>query len=71
MTVGEDGEDVRKGVTVILPRNPDEIYVPSYAGMHTLNGNGEVTGSYQIRDWGYINTVCSTYLQPVWCAANV
>lgn len=24
--------------------------------MHTLNGNGEVSGSYQIKDWGYTNT---------------
>jgi len=58
VTIGEDGEDVRKGVTVILPRHPDDIYIPSYAGMHTLNGNGEVSGSYQIADWGFINTVC-------------
>ena len=58
MTVGKDGDDVRKGVTVILPRHPDDIYVPSYAGMHVLNGNGEVSGSYQIKDWGFINTVC-------------
>ena len=57
MTVGEDGEDVRKGVTVILPRHPDENHVPCYAGMHVLNGYGEVSGSYQIKDWGYTNTV--------------
>ncbi|KAL2356521.1 peptidase family S58-domain-containing protein [Cryomyces antarcticus] len=48
--------DVVKGVTLIFPRHPDEIQVPCYAGMHTLNGNGEVTGSYQIKDWGFINT---------------
>lgn len=59
MIVGEDGEDVRKGVTVILPRSPDEIHIPCYAGMHTLNGNGEVSGSYQVTDWGYTNTVRS------------
>jgi len=57
VTVGEDGDPVRKGVTVILPRHPDDIYIPSYAAVHTLNGNGEVTGSYQIKDWGFINTV--------------
>ena len=43
-----------------MPRHPDDINTPCYAGMHTLNGNGEVTGSYQIKDWGYINTVCHT-----------
>lgn len=57
MTVGEDGDPVRKGVTVIFPRHPDEVYTPSYAAMHTLNGNGELSGSYQIKDWGFINTV--------------
>ncbi|TVY15115.1 Beta-peptidyl aminopeptidase BapA [Lachnellula arida] len=56
VTVGEDGEDVRKGVTVIFPRHPDEISTPCYAGMYVLNGNGEVSGSYQIKDWGYTNT---------------
>jgi len=61
VTVGNDGEAVRKGVTVILPRDPAEIHVPCYAGMYTLNGNGEVSGSYQIKDWGYTNTVrCTT-----------
>jgi len=29
--------------------------------MHTLNGNGEVSGSYQIKDWGYTNTVRSSF----------
>ncbi|KAB8299326.1 hypothetical protein EYC80_001399 [Monilinia laxa] len=55
-TIGNDGEDVRKGVTIIFPRHPDEITIPCYAGLHTLNGNGELTGSYQIKDWGYSNT---------------
>lgn len=58
VTVGKDGDAACKGVTVILPRHPDDITIPSYAGMHTLNGNGEVSGSYQIADWGFINTVC-------------
>ncbi|TKA49839.1 hypothetical protein B0A49_12749 [Cryomyces minteri] len=57
VTVLEGDGDVVKGVTLIFPRHPDEIQVPCYAGMHTLNGNGEVTGSYQIKDWGFINTV--------------
>lgn len=58
-TAGEDGDAVRSGVTVILPRHPDDIAIPCYAGMHTLNGNGEVSGSYQIKDWGYTNMVRS------------
>ncbi|KAI9741430.1 MAG: hypothetical protein M1818_004236 [Claussenomyces sp. TS43310] len=32
------------------------MHVPCYAGMHTLNGNGEVTGAFQIKDWGFTNT---------------
>ncbi|RDW79432.1 hypothetical protein BP6252_04070 [Coleophoma cylindrospora] len=56
VTVGQDGSDFLKGVTVIMPRHPDDIYTPCYAGMHTLNGNGEVTGWYQVKDWGFINT---------------
>jgi hypothetical protein len=63
VTVGKDGDDVCRGVTVILPRHPDEIHIPCYAGMHTLNGNGEVSGSYQIADWGYTNTVRFSALQ--------
>lgn len=50
--------DVHKGVTIIFPRPPDDIQVPCYAGIHTLNGNGEVTGAYQIKEWGFTNTVC-------------
>ncbi|KAG9236812.1 peptidase family S58-domain-containing protein [Amylocarpus encephaloides] len=56
VTIGKDGEDICKGVTVILPRHPDEISIPCYAGLHTFNGNGEMSGSFQIRDWGFTNT---------------
>ncbi|KAL3421190.1 peptidase family S58 [Phlyctema vagabunda] len=55
-TIGKDASEFLKGVTVILPRDPDDIYVPCYAGLHVMNGNGEVTGCYQIKDWGYTNT---------------
>ncbi|KAG4410771.1 hypothetical protein IFR04_016093 [Cadophora malorum] len=73
-TVGEDGSSVRSGVTVILPRAPDDISIPCYAGMHTLNGNGEVSGSYQIKDWGFTNmpialtnsTSFGTVFQQIW-----
>jgi len=63
VTVGSGNSHVLKGVTVILPRHPDEISIPCCAGMHTLNGNGEVSGSYQIKDWGFTNTVCA-FLHP-------
>jgi hypothetical protein len=45
-----------KGVTVISPRPPNEYYKPCAAGRFTFNGNGEMTGSHQIADWGFINT---------------
>lgn len=51
------GKSVRSGVTVLLPRGGEGMLEPCYAGMHTLNGNGEVTGSYQIKDWGFVNMV--------------
>lgn len=52
---------VRTGVTAILPlgRRPDPE--PVWAGMHALNGNGEMTGSHWVRDGGYFTgPVCIT-----------
>jgi D-aminopeptidase len=46
-----EGEDVRTGVTVILA--PPE---PLFAGSHTINGNGELTGLEWIRDSGTLTT---------------
>lgn len=45
----------RKGVTVILPRPRDQVHIPCHAGTHTFNGNGELTGTRQIKDWGFSN----------------
>ncbi|KAK5133001.1 hypothetical protein LTR08_008288 [Meristemomyces frigidus] len=50
------GSTASKGVTIILPRGPKDFYVPCHAGTFTFNGNGEVTGSRQIADWGFTNT---------------
>jgi len=46
-----EGEDVRTGVTVVL--TPPE---PLFAGSHTINGNGELTGLEWIRDSGTLTT---------------
>ena len=46
-----EGENVRTGVTVILP--PEE---PLFAGCHRLNGNGELTGLEWIRESGFLTT---------------
>ena len=54
-TIHQD-PDVHTGVTVILPRPESDIQTPCYAGVHALNGAGELTGSFQIKEWGWTNT---------------
>jgi D-aminopeptidase len=55
LTVGHttliEGDDVRTGVTVVVP--PPE---PLFAAAHTINGNGELTGLEWIRDSGTLTT---------------
>jgi D-aminopeptidase len=46
-----EGDDVRTGVTVVLP--PDGMH---FAGSHRLNGNGELTGLAWIRESGFLTT---------------
>jgi D-aminopeptidase len=54
LVVGEG--PVRTGVTVILP-HPDDIgSEPVFAGTHTLNGNGEMTGLEWVRESGMLTT---------------
>jgi D-aminopeptidase len=45
------GDDVRTGVTVIMP--PE---LPLFAGCHRLNGNGELTGLEWVRESGFLTT---------------
>ncbi len=52
---------VRSGVTAILPRGHSEQPSPVWAGIYSLNGNGEMTGSHWVRDGGYfLGPVCIT-----------
>lgn len=51
-----EGSTATKGVTVISPRPPKDFYKPCSAGTFTFNGNGELTASRQIADWGFTNT---------------
>ena len=44
---------VRTGVTAIMPRGRAPRPVPVWAGLHALNGNGEMTGSHWIADAGH------------------
>jgi D-aminopeptidase len=47
---------VRTGVTVVVPRGPDDWHEPVFAGCHRLNGNGELTGLEWIRESGKLTT---------------
>lgn len=50
LTVGKG--PVRTGVTAILPRPHDHLCDPVLAGIFSLNGNGELTGSHFIEEAG-------------------
>ena len=43
---------VRTGVTAILPRPLEQLCAPVMAGLFSLNGNGELTGSHFIEEVG-------------------
>src|SRR6266498_294004 len=45
-----EGDDVRTGVTVVLPHGGNPGKDPLFAGCHTLNGRGELTGLGVVRD---------------------
>jgi len=49
-----EGENVRTGVTAILPRGKKKIGVACVAAMYSLNGNGEMTGTIWIEETGAI-----------------
>lgn len=48
-----EGENVRSGVTVVLPTADGS---PCFAGAHRLNGNGELTGLEWVRESGLLTT---------------
>jgi D-aminopeptidase len=45
---------VRTGVTVVVPHDGNVWAEPVFAGCHTLNGNGELTGLEWIRESGHL-----------------
>jgi D-aminopeptidase len=62
LTVGQG--PVRTGVTAILPRARAELAAPVFAGIFSLNGNGEMTGSHLIEEIGAFNfpiTITNTH----------
>lgn len=60
-TTVTEGEHIQTGVTAIHPRGADSTPAYVWAGQHTLNGNGEMTGCQWIHDAGYfISPICIT-----------
>ena len=47
---------VRTGVTVVIPRDSAPAMDPVFAGIHRLNGNGEMTGSHWIDESGLLTS---------------
>src|SRR5437667_4355747 len=45
---------VRTGVTAIIPRGHDSLNDPVYAGVFSLNGNGEMTGTAWLEESGFL-----------------
>ena len=45
---------VRTGVTAIFPRGRDGIDTDVFGGWHTLNGNGEMTGTTWLEESGFL-----------------
>ena len=51
---GSGAHAVRTGVTVILPRGRATLDKPVFAGVFSLNGNGEMTGTHWIEESGFL-----------------
>lgn len=66
-----EGEDIRSGVTAIIPA-PGNLYThPVPAWFHVGNGYGKVIGETQVREFGEIETpILLTCTLCVWSAAN-
>jgi L-aminopeptidase/D-esterase-like protein len=52
---GEGEHAVRTGVTAILPRGKGGVGDPCHAGIYSMNGNGELTGSHWIAETGLLH----------------
>ncbi len=51
-----EGDNIRTGVTGILPRGRNGAGTPCMAGSYSLNGNGEMTGTIWIEEAGELQT---------------
>ena len=52
-TLTDPAKNMRTGVTAILPRDEKGSPSPVWAGFHSFNGNGEMTGTHWVNDAGY------------------
>lgn len=52
-TLKDEARSIQTGVTAILPRPAADLMHPVWAGVYSLNGNGEMTGAHWIRDAGW------------------
>jgi D-aminopeptidase len=66
-----EGDDIRSGVTAIIP-GPGNLYThPIPAWIHVGNGYGKLIGETQVREFGEIETpILLTCTLCVWSAAN-
>ena len=66
-----ESDDIRTGVTAIIPA-PGNLYThPVPAWIHTGNGYGKLIGETQVREFGEIETpILLTCTLCVWSAAN-
>ena len=51
-----EGDDVRTGVTVVVPHDGNVWSDPVYAAYHRLNGNGEMTGLPWLEEVGQLHS---------------
>lgn len=56
VTLGGDGDDIRTGVTCVLPHHRDLLVHPVTAAVHTLNGYGKPVGLAQVAELGEVET---------------
>lgn len=51
-----EGDSVRTGVTVVMPRgNGDAARDPCFGGFFSLNGNGDMTGTHWLEESGFLD----------------
>ena len=59
-----EGDDVRTGVTVVVPHDGNVWSDPVYAAYHRLNGNGEMTGLPWLEEVGLLHSPVGDHQHP-------